>query len=263
MATNIHPLASVSPKATVGENVTVGPYSVIEDDVVIGDNTTVGAHACIFSGSRIGKSNIIHFSATLGNAPQDISYRGEPTLLEVGDNNSFREFCTINRGTIASGTTKIGNNCLFMAYTHVGHDSVIGDNVIMANCVALGGHVHLGTYAFIGGLTPIHQFVHIGDHAMVGGGLRVTKDVPPYVLAGRSPVIYEGLNIVGLRRRNFPKETIETLEQAYKILYFSNLNVSQALTRVNQEVKMIPEVQKVIDFVSSSKRGIIGAWAKK
>jgi UDP-N-acetylglucosamine acyltransferase len=259
MPTQIDPRAVVSPKAAIGEDVRIGPFVVVEDDVVIGDRTWIGPSAVVYTGSRIGCDCKIHQSASIGNAPQDLKYKGEPTLLEVGDNVTVREYVTLNRGTTVTGKTTIGSNCLFMAYAHVAHDCSVGSNVILANCVALGGHVKLGNWVIVGGLTPIHQFCLVGDHAMIGGGFRVVKDVPPYVLAGQEPLAFEGLNLLGLRRRNFSSKTIDVLDHTFRLLYRSNLNVSQAVVRIREEVELIPEVQNVLDFITRSKRGIISA----
>lgn len=263
MSTSIDPLAVISPKAELGSNVTVGPFTVIEENAVIGDETWVGPHVYIAGGARIGNRCKIFPGASVGSPPQDLKYRGEPTLLEVGEKTVIREFATLNRGTVENGKTVVGSSCLLMAYSHVAHDCVVGNNVILANCGTLGGHVHLGEYVIIGGLTPVHQFVHIGAHTMIGGGFRVTKDVPPYVLAGQNPLMFEGLNLVGLRRRGLSPEAIEKLDKTYRLLYRSSLNVSQALTRIKEEVELIPEVQYVIDFVAQSKRGIIPGRARR
>ncbi len=257
MSVQIDPRAVISPKAQLGNDVVVGPFAVIEDDVVIGDGTWIAPHAVVYNGARIGKECKMYPGASLSAPPQDLKYKGEPTLLMIGDKTVVREYVTLNRGTAESGKTVIGSNCLFMAYTHVAHDCVVGNNVVLANCVALAGHVTLKDYVIIGGLTPIHQFVSVGEHSMVGGGLRVSKDVPPYILAGQNPLCFEKLNLVGLRRRGFSGKTIELLEQVYRILYRSNLNVSQALERITREVEQTPEVLNVVDFIGKSKRGII------
>ena len=257
MSVQIDPRAAVSPKAKLGENVSVGPFAVIEDDVVIGDGTWIGPHVVIWNGARVGRQCRIFPGASVSGAPQDLKYQGEPTTLEVGDNTVVRECATLNRGTMESGTTVIGSNCLFMAYSHVAHDCKLGSHVILANCCALGGHVQLGDWVIIGGLTPVHQFVHIGGHTMIGGGFRVTKDVPPFILAGQDPLMFEGLNSLGLKRRGFSHKTIGLLEKTYDLVYRSNLNVTQAVTRIKQELEMIPEVQGVIDFIAQSNRGII------
>ncbi len=257
MSVQIDSRAVVSSKAKLGENVSVGPYAVIEDDVVIGGGTWIGPHAMVWNGTRLGAECKVFPGASVGGPPQDLKYKGEPTLLEVGDKTVVRECVTLNRGTVESGKTVIGSNCLFMSYSHVAHDCKIGNNVIMANCASLGGHVEIGDWAILGGLVPVHQFTHIGEHAMIGGGFRVPKDVPPYILAGQDPLMFEGLNAVGLKRRGFSQKTIEHLEQAYHLVYRSNLNVSQAVARIKEEVEMVPEVRKVVDFIANSKRGII------
>ena len=260
MPIHIDSRAVVSPKATIGDGVQVGPFAVIEDDVAIGEGTTIGAHTVIHSGSRIGRECRIHPMAAIGGLPQDLKFRGEPTTLEIGDKTVVREFVTLNRATAETGRTIIGSNCLFMAYSHVGHDCVVGDNVILANCCGLGGHVHLGNWVILGALTPVHQFCHIGDHAMIGGGFRVVKDVPPYILAGSEPLIFAGLNIIGLRRRGFSAKSIELLNKTYRLIYRSSLNVSQAVARIAEEVEPSPEVEAVLSFIAKSKRGIISGY---
>ncbi len=257
MAVSIDPTARVSPKAELGEDVVVGAYSIIGDNVIIGDRSVIGSHVVIHCNTTMGKECKVAPFASIGGNPQDLKYNNEPTKLVIGDRCDIREYVTLNRGTVAHGTTAIGNDCLFMANTHVAHDCIVGDHCIMANSAALAGHVTLGNWVILGGLTPVHQFVRIGDHAMVGGGYRVPKDIPPYVRAGREPMTYEGLNVVGLRRRGFSNETIAIIEQAYTILYLSNLNVSQAVERIKQEVTLIPEVQNILDFIAKSQRGIM------
>lgn len=260
MPTHIDSRAVVSPRAVIGDGVQVGSYSVIEDDVVVGERTWIGAHAVIHNGSRVGRECKIHDLAAIGGPPQDLKYKGEPTTLEVGDKTVIREFVTLNRGTAETGKTVIGSNCLFMAYSHVAHDCIVGDNVILANCAALGGHVHIGSWVIIGGLTPVHQFCMVGDHAMIGGGFRVVKDVPPYVLAAGEPLIFERLNAIGLRRRGFSDKAIEVLDKTYRLIYRSSLNVSQAVARIKEEVEQTPEVQAVLSFIAKSKRGIISGY---
>lgn len=258
MGTSIDNRAIVHPKAQLGENVVVGPYALVEEDVVVGDGTHIGSHALIASGSRIGKECRIHHGAVLGTPPQDLKFRGEPTTLEVGDHTTIREYATLNRGTHERWKTTVGSHCFIMAYVHIAHDCDVGNHVILANSVNMAGHVVIEEYAIIGGVTPIHQFVRIGRHSMIGGGFRVPKDVPPYILAGQEPMIFQGLNIVGLKRRNFSAETIDTLEKAYRILYQSHLNVTQAVDRMKTEFPYSPEVQHILDFIAASKRGIIG-----
>lgn len=257
MSVTVDSHAVVSSKAQLGDNVYVGPFTTIEDDVSIGEGSWIGPHVNIANGTRMGKNCKVFPGAAVGGPPQDLKYKGEPTTLEIGDNNVIRECVTLNRATVETGKTVIGSNCLFMAYTHVAHDCRVGNNVIMANCVPLGGHVHLGDHVIIGGLSPVHQFVHIGDHAMIGGGFRVVKDIPPYILCGQEPLRFEGLNIIGLRRRGFTAKAIDLLDKTYALIYQSNLNVSQAVARIKQEIEPIPEVRKVLEFVAGSKRGIL------
>jgi UDP-N-acetylglucosamine acyltransferase len=257
MSVNIHPLALVGKKAQIGENVTVGPYAIIEDNVVVGDRSIIGPHTIIQNGTSLGKDCKIASFSVIGGPPQDLKYKGEPTLLEIGDKCDVREYVTLNRGTIETGKTIIGSNCMFMANAHVGHDCVVGDNCILANSVALAGHVTLDNWIIIGGLSPVHQFVRIGDHTMIGGGYRVAKDVPPYIRSGREPMVFEGLNSVGLRRRGFTREAIDIIDKAYFLIYQSKLNVSQAVVRIKEELEQTSEIQNIIDFIATSKRGII------
>lgn len=259
MSTHIDPRADVSTKAELGNNVTVGPFAVIEAGAVIGDGTSVAANVLIGCGARIGTDNQIHHGAVVGHAPQDLKYKGEPTTCEIGDRNVIREYATIHRGTVETGRTIIGNDNLLMGYVHIAHDCVLGNNIIMSNAAMLAGHVHVDDYAIIGGVTPVHQFVHIGAHAMIGGGLRVPKDVPPYVRAAGEPLVFAGLNSVGLRRRGFSRETIDLLDRAFTILYNSKLNVSQAVAKIRDDVALTqsPEVANLLEFIARSKRGII------
>ncbi|MCL5034453.1 MAG: acyl-ACP--UDP-N-acetylglucosamine O-acyltransferase [Bacteroidetes bacterium] len=257
MSTSIDPRAVVSPRAELGDGVSVGPFTVIEDDVVIGDGSTVASSAYIANGARIGKSCTIHHGAVVSNAPQDLKYRDEKTILELGDNTVVREYCTLHRGTVETGKTVIGSDCLLMAYVHVAHDCRVGSRCILANAVTLAGHVHIGEWVTIGGLTPIHQFVNIGSHSMIGGGLRVSKDVPPYVLAGREPLRYDGVNVIGLRRRGFTRERIESIENIYRVLYSSGMMVSEAVMRIESEFSGSDEASNVLNFVKASSRGII------
>lgn len=260
MSTQIHPTAIVSKKAQLSDNVVVDPYAIIEDDVVIGEGSYIGPHTLIANGARIGKNCKIHNGAVVSTPPQDLTYKNEPTTFELGDNSTIREYCTLNRGTIKQHhKSSVGSNCLLMAYVHVAHDCIIGNNVIIANSVQMAGHITIQDYAIIGGLTAIHQFVNIGAHTMVGGHFRVPKDIPPYIIAGGWPVSFERLNIIGLRRRGFTNEAIDSLNNAYRILYLSNLNVTQGVERIKSTMAITPEVQKLIDFIAASKRGIITA----
>ncbi|MBO8130350.1 MAG: acyl-ACP--UDP-N-acetylglucosamine O-acyltransferase [Candidatus Marinimicrobia bacterium] len=247
--------AIVSHCAKIGKNVGIGPYAYIMDNVEIGDGTQIGAHAVIASGVRIGKNCRIFHHAVIGEVPQDLKFEGEETVVEVGDNTTIREFVTINRGTKATGKTIVGSNCFLMAYVHVAHDCRVGDNSILANAVNLGGHVEMDDWVVIGGLVGVHQFVKIGKHSFIGGGFRVTKDVPPYVLAAGEPLRFEGLNVVGLRRRGFSSEQIKKIKDAYKVIYNTNLNVLDAVKKLEKDPS--DEVKTIIEFIKSSSRGII------
>lgn len=261
MGVTIDPRAIVSPKAQLAEGVLVGPMTIIEDNVSIGSGTHIGSCVLIASGTHIGKECRIHHGAVIGTIPQDLKFHGESTTLEIGDYTTIREYATLNRGTSARGKTTIGHHCFIMAYVHIAHDCAVGNHVILANSVNMAGHVIIEDYVVIGGLVPIHQYVHIGCHAMVGGGYRVSKDVPPYILAGQEPLAYQGLNMIGLRRRNFPQNVINNIEKAYRFIYQSGLNVSQAVEKIKAELPMTDEICHILDFIAKSKRGII--WQHK
>ncbi len=260
MSVQIDPRAEVHPKAYLGTDVSVAPFAVVEAGAVIGDGCTIASHAFIGAGARLGKACAVDFGAVVGHVPQDLKYAGEPTTCEVGDRTIIREYATLHRGTAETGRTVIGSDNLIMGYVHIAHDCIVGDHVIMANAVMIAGHGEIDDYAVIGGMTPIHQFVHIGCHSMIGGGFRVPKDVPPYILAGQQPLMFEGLNIVGLRRRNFSPQAIQALDTTYNVIYRSGFNVSQAVAKIKDDNSLarIPEVRRVLDFISRSKRGIIG-----
>ena len=254
---NIHPTAVVSPKAELAEDVVVEPFAIIEDDVQIGEGSRIGSTALIASGARIGKHVTIAHGAVISTVPQDLKFGGEKTHVSIGDNTTVREYATINRGTKAYGTTTVGKNCLLMAYSHVAHDCILGNNVIIANAVNLAGHIEIDDYVIIGGVVPVHQFVKIGAHSMIGGGFRVQQDVCPYALVAGYPLKVAGLNSVGLRRRGFERDVIRKIEQAFKILFFSGLNTSQAVERIKTELELIPEIQVILDFIERSTRGLI------
>ncbi len=254
--TEVHSTAIVSPGAQLGSDVKVGPYVIIEENTEIGDGTLIGSHALVASGARIGKNVRIHHGAVVGTIPQDLKFGGEDSLLYVGDNTTIREYATLNRGTEWRGFTKVGADCLLMAYSHVAHDCLIGDHVIMANSVNLAGHVEINEWAIIGGVVPVHQFVKIGAHAMIGGGYRVPMDVCPYALCAGYPLKVAGLNRVGLERRDFSPETVAELERVFRVLFRSKLNTTQALVKIKAEFEMTPEIALLVDFVESSERGI-------
>ena len=253
----IHKTAIISSQSNIGKNVIIGPYCIIDKDVEIGDNTKIDAHTIVRSNSNIGKNCHIFSNSVIGEIPQDKKFEGEKTDLIIGDNTIIREFCTLNRGTKDSGTTKIGKNCLLMAYVHVGHDCIVDDNVILANGVQLGGHVEIQKYAIVGGLTPVHQFCKIGEHSLVGGGLRVVQDIPPYIIANGQPLKFSGINSLGLRRRDFNINQRKNIKQAYKIIYNSNLNRTQALDKLIQDFSFINEIKIIVKFIKNSDRGLI------
>ncbi|HOT98153.1 MAG TPA: acyl-ACP--UDP-N-acetylglucosamine O-acyltransferase [bacterium] len=255
--TDIHPTALIDPQARIGDNVQIGAFAIVEGDVAIGEGTTIGPHTLIADGARIGKNCRIHNGAVVATLPQDLKFGGEATLFEIGDNTTIREFATLNRGTAAHGKSSIGSNCLLMAYTHVAHDCTVGNNVIMSNGVQLGGHVTIEDWAIIGGMTPVHQFCHVGQHCMIGGGFRVIQDVPPYILASEEPLRFCGLNSIGLRRRGFSSETLLQLKRVYRLLYRSNLNVSQAVERIKAEFELTPEITNILRFIETADRGIL------
>ncbi len=254
----IHPTAIIDPKAELAESVEVGPYSIIERGVIIGQGTRVGPHAFIGEGTQIGEKCQIFQFASVGEAPQAVAYRGEKTYLVIGDHNIIRECVTLNRGTIqGGGKTVIGNNNLFMAYSHVGHDCTLGSQVILANSAALAGHILLEDHAIIGGLSAVHQFCRVGIHAFVSGMTGVAQDIPPYMLASGNRARLFGLNTVGLKRFKFPESTVRALKKAYRIIFRSGLTLEKAIKQLEDDnISQLPEVQHLIQFVRQSKRGI-------
>lgn len=253
-------LAIIDKKARIGKNVTIGPYSIIAKDVEIEEGCTIANNVTILDGVKIGKNSRVFPGAILGAIPQDLKYEGEESILEIGENVTVREYCTVNRGTIANFKTYIGDNSLLMAYVHVAHDCVLGKNVILSNNVNLAGHIEVGEFAILGGLTAVHQFVKIGEHAFIGGGSLVRKDIPPYVKAAREPLSYAGINSVGLRRRNFRPETINTIQDIYRILFVRGYNTSQALTKIQESIPDCPEKDEILRFVKDAKRGIMKSF---
>ena len=244
----------------LAEGVIVEPFATIGDDVVIGEGTIIGSHASVLPGTRIGRNCKISPGAVVGGEPQDLKFKGEYSIVEIGNNTTIRECVTINRGTAAKGKTVIGSNCLIMAYVHVAHDCVVGDNVILVNSTSLAGEVIVDDYAIIGGHTGIHQFCHIGKHVMLSGGSLVRKDVPPYIKAGREPLSYAGVNSIGLRRREFTNEMITQIQDIYRIIYQKGYNNSQALEVVETEMPASRERDEILLFIKDSKRGIIKGY---
>ncbi|HXV86920.1 MAG TPA: acyl-ACP--UDP-N-acetylglucosamine O-acyltransferase [Gemmatimonadales bacterium] len=256
MSQAIHSTAVVHPDAQLGGDVAVGPYAVIGPGVKVGPGSVVASHAVIERDTTIGSRCRIGVGAVLGGDPQDLSYRGEASRLDVGDDTTVREYVTVSRGSTATGRTVIGSRCYLMAYVHVGHDAILQDDVVLANGVQLGGHVRLGRHASIGGGTPVHQFVRIGDWAFVGGGSRVPQDVPPFSRAAGNPLRLYGINGVGLTRAGFAPEVQQALRRAYRLLFNSRLRVTEALEQLRRESHGVPQVRQLVDFVATSERGV-------
>jgi UDP-N-acetylglucosamine acyltransferase len=255
--TNIHPTAIISPKAQIGENVSIGAYCIIEDDVIIGDDTQMKHHCVIGKRTIIGNKNIIHNSACLGVDPQDIKYKGEITNTIIGNENVIREFVTINNGTAESGCTIVGNNNYLLSYTHIAHDNRFGNNIIMSNAVQLAGHVKVEDNVVFGGLAAVHQFCVVGKYAMIGAGAILVKDAPPFALIDRVPA-YHGVNKIGLARRGFSNETIRKLNDFYNLVFKSGYNNTDGINKyTEQNNNIIPEIQYCIDFILSSERGVL------
>jgi len=254
-------LAYIHPNAKLAENVKIEPFAVIEDDVEIGEGTWIGSNVTLMSGTRIGKNCRVFPGAVIGAIPQDLKFDGEYTTVEIGDNNTIREFVTINRGTNASGKTVVGNGNLIMAYVHLAHDVIVGSNCVLANSVALAGHIEVGDWAIIGGVTAVHQFVKIGEHVMISGGSLVRKDVPPFVKAAREPLSYAGINSLGLRRRGFSDEKVNQIQATYRILYQSGLNNKKAIEKIESDIPRSKEREIILDFIKNSERGIMKGYS--
>ncbi len=253
----IHSSAIVSDKAKLGVNIKVGPYAIIHDDVEIGDNCSIGPYAVIYNGARIGNKVIIHQSASISNVPQDLKFGDEKSFLYIGDNTTIREFAALHRGTGEGGITKVGSDCLIMAYVHVPHDCKIGNNVIIANTVQIAGHVEIDDEVVIGGLVAVHQFCKVGKYSMIGAGTKIVQDIPPFVLAGREPMRYMGLNVIGLRRRGFSNEDIASIKKMFEILYDSGLTFTKAKEKIEADYNDSPHAKLLLNFLARSNRGII------
>ncbi len=256
------PLAYVHPQAKVANTVVIEPFVNIEKNVTIGAGTWVGSHVTIMEGTTIGKNCRIFPGAVIAAIPQDLKFDGEVTTVKIGDNTTIREFVTINRGTKANYETVIGDNCLIMAYAHVAHDCIIGNNVILANAAMLAGHIEIDDWAIIGGLAAVHQFCHIGCHTMVSGGAMVRKDVPPYVKGAREPLSYVGVNSIGLRRRGFNSGQINAIQDIYRYIYLKKFNVSQAVAIIEADFPVSPERDEILLFISKSTRGIMKGYSR-
>jgi UDP-N-acetylglucosamine acyltransferase len=250
--------AVISPKAELASDVTVGAFTLIGPEVVVGAGTIIGPHAVINGPTRIGVGNRIFQFASIGDAPQDKKYKGEPTRLEIGDRNVFREFCTVNRGTIHDqAVTRIGDDNLFMAYSHVAHDCVVGNKIVMSNCAALAGHVHLGDWVIMGGFSGVHQFCKVGAHAFIANNTAVTRDVPPFTMVVGQPAEPHSINSEGLKRRGYTEQQIRNLRNAFKVLYRSDLRLEEAVEQLQQVAASQPEVKEFVDFIGTSKRSLV------
>lgn len=254
------PLAYVHPAAKIADSVVIDPFVTIDRNVEIGEGTRIGSNVTILEGTRIGKNCNIFPGAVIGAIPQDLKFRGEETLAIIGDNTTLRECVTVNRGTAARGRTVVGSNTLIMAYCHVAHDCIVGDHVIISNASQLAGEVVVDDYAVIGGGSLIHQFCHIGAHVMLQGGALVNKDIPPYIKAAREPISYAGINSVGLRRRDFSSETIREIQEIYRYLFLSDMNISDAVERIEEELPATKERDEILQFVRNSKRGVLKGY---
>ncbi len=254
---NISNRAIINKSAKLGNNVKIFPNAIIDEDVIIGDNTIINSNAIIRSGARIGKNCEIFPGAIISEIGQDLKFNGEKTYTFIGDGTTIREYVTIHRGTKDRNKTVIGKNCLIMAYVHIAHDCLLGENVIISNTSQIAGHVTIEDYATISGMVPVHQFTKIGTHSFIGGGYRVSKDVPPYVLAAGEPLQYKGLNVVGLRRRGFSNEKIKEIKNIYKIIYQSKYNIKDAVNYIENNFQLTNESKHIVDFIKNSERGIL------
>lgn len=257
---NISSLAYVHSDAKLGENVTIEPFAFVDANTEIGDGTLVMSGANIRSGSRVGKNCRIFPGAVIGGIPQDLKFKGEDTLAIVGDGTTVRECATVNRGTASKGKTVVGNNCLLMAYSHIAHDSFLGNSIIVGNATQLAGEVEVEDFAILSGGTLIHQFTRVGAHVMIQGGTRLGKDIPPFIIAGREPVCYSGVNLIGLRRHGFSNEKINEIQEIYRIIYQAGYNFTDAIKKIEGEFEKTPEMELIVDFVKNSPRGIVRGY---
>ena len=254
------PLAYVHPGSKIDKSVVIDPFVTIENNVIIGKGTWIGSNATIMEGARIGENCRIFPGAVISAIPQDLKFNEEDSIVEIRNNTTIRECATVNRGTSVTGKTIIGENCLLMAYSHIAHDCIIGNNCVIVNGVALGGHVTIGDHAILGGNSAVHQFVTIGKHSMISGGSLVRKDIPPYIKAAREPLSFIGINSIGLRRRGFTEEKITEIQNIYRILFQKNNNNSQAVIKIEAELKSSPERDEITSFVRHSGRGIMKGY---
>ena len=254
---NQSPLAVVHPEAKIGQNVTIDPFAVIEKDVVIGGNCHIYSHAVILDGARIGDNCSIFPGAVIAGIPQDLKFKGEQTTAEIGKNTTIRECVTINRGTASKGKTIVGSDCLIMAYSHIAHDCVLKDHIILGNASQIAGEVEIDDFAIVSGGSLVHQFTRISKHVMVQGGSRIGKDIPPYTLIGRDPIVYCGINIVGLRRRGFTNQQVFLIQDIYRTLYTRGLNNTEAIKAIETEYEASEERDLILNFIKTSERGIV------
>ena len=253
----IHPTAIVDPAAEIGEGTNIGPYCIIGPDVVLGGECWLQHYVTIMGPSKIGSGNKFYAYCSIGQQSQDLKYQGEPTYLEVGDGNTFREFVTVNRSTTSAGKTTIGNRGNFLAYSHIGHDCTVGDYVVFSNNGTLAGHVEVGDRAVMGGLTAVHQFCRIGRFAITGGCSKIVQDVPPFMIADGNPAEVRGINVVGMERNNFDAEKIKVIKEAFRLIYRSKYNTRQALEAMAKELPASEEVRQITEFIEKTERGII------
>jgi len=252
----IHPTAMVDPGAEIGTGTVVGPYCIIGADVVLGPNCWLQHHVTLSGPMRAGTGNKLYAYCSIGQQTQDLKYQGEPTYLEIGDENTFREFVTVNRSTSSDGKTRIGSRGNFLAYSHIGHDCTVGDDVVFSNNGTLAGHVQVGHHAVMGGLTAVHQFCRIGRFAITGGCSKIVQDVPPFMIADGNPAQIRGINLVGLERKQFPAESVKLIKEAFRLIYRSKLNTRQAIEAIRKELPETAEIRELVTFIEASDRGI-------
>ncbi|MBN2212705.1 MAG: acyl-ACP--UDP-N-acetylglucosamine O-acyltransferase [Bacteroidales bacterium] len=257
MNDQISPQAEIHPDASIGINVTIESFARIDKGVIVGDGSWIGSNAIIYEGTRLGRNCKVFPGAVIAAVPQDLKFKGEKSFVEIGDNSVIRESVTVNRGTASKGITKIGNNCLLMAYVHIAHDCILRDNCIISNGVQIAGEVEIDDFTVIGGMSSIHQFCRIGKHVMISGMSGVLSDVPPFLKAAGIPVVYQGINYVGLKRRGFSKEMIDDIHHIYRILYQEKYNTSQAIEYIEKNIRQSQMREEIVSFIKSSERGII------
>jgi UDP-N-acetylglucosamine acyltransferase len=253
----IHPTAIVDPRAEISAGTTIGPYCVIAADIVLGQGCWLQHHVTLCGPMKTGAKNKFYAYCSIGQQTQDLKYQGEPTYLEIGDENTFREFVTVNRSTTSEGKTRIGRRGNFLAYSHIGHDCSVGDNVIFSNNGTLAGHVEVGDHAVIGGLTAVHQFCRIGRFAITGGCSKIVQDIPPFMIADGNPAEIRGVNLIGLERKNFTPESVKQIKEAFRLIYRSKYNTRQAIEAIRNELRQTEEIMQILEFVEKSERGII------